>query len=230
MSLLNGISSAGAGLSAYGADVAKDESAKEAAASLLNNALPPATPAAATPPPTSYGDPALPGPRLPAGPNPYTGPHAAALWQAELATSGPESGGKANAQNPITSAGGKFQIIDSTFKSALDKMGMTVPQSQDELNALKYNPEVNTAVMRHINTEAAVALDAKGLPVNVQTLQAAHRLGAVGAADAIQAAIKDPNTPLVGSGLAANAVRGNADIAGLTVGQFLANPYPRSGG
>lgn len=227
-SLLNGISSAGAGLSAYGADVAKDESAKEAAASLLNNAPPPATPVAA-PPPTSYGDPALPGPRLPAGPNPYTGPHAAALWATELATSGPESGGKANAQNPITSAGGKFQIIDSTFKSALDKMGMTVPQSQDELNALKYNPEVNTAVMRHINTEAAAALDAKGLPVNVQTLQAAHRLGPVGAADAIQAAIKDPNIPLVGSGLAANAVRGNGDIAGLTVGQFLANPYPRSG-
>jgi hypothetical protein len=228
-SLLNGLSNAGTGLASYGADVAKDETVKETAASLLNN-----TPAPTMPPvaaaPTTYGDPSLPGPRMPAGPNPYTGPHAAALWAAELAIKGPESGGNPSAQNPVSSAGGLFQITNGTFSNALQKMGVTPPQSQDELNALKYNPDLNTKVMRQINTEAASAFDAKGLPVNVQTLQAAHRLGPVGAADAIKAAMQNPNTPLVGSGLAPDAVKGNGDIAGLTVGQFLANPYPRSGG
>jgi hypothetical protein len=166
---------------------------------------------------------------MPAGPNPYTGPHAQALWAAELAIKGPESGGKPDAQNPVSSAGGLFQITNGTFSSALQKMGVTAPSSQNELNALKYNPDLNTKVMRQINTEAAATLDAQGLPVNVQTLQAAHRLGPGGAVAAVRAAIADPSAPLVGNGLAADAVRGNGDISHLTVGQFLQSPYPRGG-
>lgn len=225
MSLLNGLSNAGAGLASYGSDVAKDEAIKETAASLLNNAPPAATPTPAAAAPTSYGDPALPGPRMPAGPNPYTGPHAAALWAAELAIKGPESGGNPSAQNPVSSAGGLFQITNGTFSSALQKMGITPPQSQTELNALKYDPEINTQVMRTINNDAAAALSSQNLPVTVQTLQAAHRLGAGGAAEVVKAAMQDPNAPLVGNGLSPDAVKGNGDISHLTVGQFLAAPY-----
>ena len=84
--------------------------------------------------------------------------------------------------------------------------------------------------MRQINTEAADALEAAKLPVTVQTLQAAHRLGPGGAIEAIKAAMTDPNAPLVGNGLAPDATRGNGDIANLTAAQFLASPYPRKGG
>lgn len=162
---------------------------------------------------------------MPLGANPYTGPHAAALWQAENAIMGPESGGKANAQNPVSSAGGLFQIVNGTWDSAMQKMNLPVANTDAERDVQKYQPGLNTAVMRQINTEAAARLDAAGLPVTVQTLQAAHRLGPSGATEAIEAAKADPNAPLVGNGLPASAVRGNADIAGMTVGQFLKSPY-----
>ncbi len=84
--------------------------------------------------------------------------------------------------------------------------------------------------MRSINTDAAWTLDAAGLPVTVQTLQAAHRLGPTGAVEAISAAMRDPTAPLIGNGLAPSAVRGNGDISHLSVGQFLNAPYPRAGG
>jgi hypothetical protein len=112
----------------------------------------------------------------------------------------------------------------------LQKMGITPPSSQAELNTLKYNPELNTKVMRTINSDAAAALDAQGLPVNVQTLQAAHRLGVGGAVTAIKAAMADPSTPLIGNGLPSESIRGNGDISHLSVGAFLASPYPNSRG
>lgn len=231
MSLLNGLSAFGGGLKSYTANLANDEAENAARGSLLNSAPPAATTPAAQPPPraTSYGDPSLPGPRMPAGPNPYgDNPHAAALWAAEQAIKGPESGGKADAQNPISSAGGLFQITDGTFSNALEKMGVTPPKSKAELDAMKYNPETNTSVMRTINSDAAAALDKAGLPVTVATLQAAHRLGVGGAITAIKTAIQDPNAPLVGNGLDPTAARGNGDISGLTVAGFLGSPYPRA--
>lgn len=227
MSLLNGFSALGAGLDTFAGQAATDALAPPKTPLMSS----PAPVAAPEKPATSYGDPALPGPRLPAGPNPYgTGPHAQQLWAAELAIKGPESGGRADAQNPVSSAGGLFQITDSTFSSALQKMGVTPPQSQAELNALKYDAGINTKVMRTINAEAAAALAAQKLPVTVQTLQAAHRLGPGGAAEAIKAAMQNPDAPLVGNGLAPDAVKGNGDVSHLTVGQFLQNPYPRARG
>lgn len=169
------------------------------------------------------------GPRMPSGPNPYgDNPHAQALWLAERAIVGPESGGKADAQNKVSSAGGLFQVIDSTWDATMREMGLPVASSIEDRNAQKYMPDLNTRVMRQINTEAAGALDAAGLPVTVQTLQAAHRLGPAGATAALKTAMRDRDAPLVGNGLARDAVRGNGDIARLTVGQFLASPYPGS--
>lgn len=167
---------------------------------------------------------------MPSGPNPYgTGPHAQALWAAELAIKGPESGGKADAQNPVSSAGGLFQIINPTWDATMRKLGLPVASSDAERNTQKYLPDLNTRVMRQINTDAATALAAQDLPVTVHTLQAAHRLGPGGAAEVIKAAMENPDAPLVGNGLASNATKGNGDISHLTVGQFLASPYPRSG-
>lgn len=236
MSLINGISGLGTGVSAQAGAAIQDNISDGIRAALtpartpLLNATPGApvesTPAAPAPAQESTPAAALPGPRMPPGPNPYgDNPHAAALWQAELAIKGPESGGKANAQNPVSSAGGLFQITNGTWDAATQKMGLPVAASDVERDVQKYQPGLNTAVMRHINTEAASALDAAGLPVTVQTLQAAHRLGPGGAEQAIKTALTNPNAPLVGNGLAADATRGNGDIARLTVGQFLANPY-----
>lgn len=223
MSLINGISTLGSGLASFAADATKDAET-QSRASLLNSAPPPA-------PAASEAAAPLPGPRMPAGTNPYgTDPHAQALWLAEKAIMGPESGGKADAQNPVSSAGGLFQIINPTWDAAIQKLGLPVASSDDERNAQKYLPDLNTRVMRQINSEAAAALDKAGLPVDVQTLQAAHRLGPGGAVAAIKAAMANPDAPLIGNGLSPGAVRGNGDISHLSVSEFLKSPYPRSGG
>lgn len=232
MSLINGFSALGSGLNAFAGNAAQDEVAR---ASLLNStpatpveSIPSAAPASA-PAQAASTAPALAGPRMPPGVNPYDGPHAAALWQAEQSIMGPESGGKADAQNPVSSAGGLFQIINPTWDAAVQKLGLPVASTDAERDVQKYQPGLNTAVMRSINTQAAASLDAAGLPVNVQTLQAAHRLGPGGAAEAIKTAMANPDAPLVGNGLAPDAVKGNGDISRLTVGQFLASPYPKAG-
>ena len=226
MSLLNGLSSLASGLNTFAGDAAAAAAAEPAAKPSLMNTTDDAPAVPATPPATS-----LAGPRMPPGVNPDgDNPHAQALWLAERSIVGPESGGKADAQNPVSSAGGLFQITDKTWDGAVQKLGLPTASSAAERNGQKYQPDLNTAVMRSINTDAAAALDAQGLPVTVATLQAAHRLGPNGAAAAIKAAMADPNAPLVGNGLAPEAVKGNGDISRLTVGQFLSAPYPGAKG
>jgi hypothetical protein len=232
VSLINGISGLGSGLTTFAGNAEQDAASQATRAPLLNSAAPAATAApdaalaAAGPAPAQAAQAAL---ATASDANPYTGPHAAALWQAEQSIKGPESGGKADAQNPVSSAGGLFQITNPTWDAAVRKMGLPVASSDAERDTQKYQPELNTAVMRTINTQAAAALDAANLPVNVQTLQAAHRLGSGGAAEAIKTAMVNPNAPLVGNGLAPDAVRGNGDISRMTVGQFLSAPYPKAG-
>lgn len=233
MSLLNSaLSGLGSGLVSFASDTLKDEEMRRQLP-LMN--MPKKEEIASAPKPmeekNAPEEKKLPGPRMPAGVNPYgDNPHAQELWLAERAIVGPESGGRANAQNPVSSAGGLYQITDSTWDSALRGLGLPVAATREDRNAQKYDANLNTRVMRQINTEAAAALDHAGLPVTVETLQAAHRLGPAGAASALRAAIMDPNAPLVGHGLAPDAVRGNGDIARLTVGQFLARPYPGAKG
>lgn len=227
MSLMDGISGLGTGLSAFGKEGLADTLAPRRTPLLMM----PSPPVAPTEGATSVAATQPIGPRMPPGVNPYgDDKHAQALWLAERAIVGPESGGKANAQNPISSAGGLFQIINPTWDAAMRKLGLPVAVSDEQRKAQKYDPDLNTAVMRAINKEAAGALDSAGLPVTVQTLQAAHRLGPAGAAAAIKAAMDNPDAPLVGNGLSPDAVRGNGDIARLTVGEFLARPYPGTKG
>lgn len=67
MSLLNGFAALGTGLRSAGEDIAREEEAKETArASLLNNS--PLTSQQSPSAATSYGDPSLPGPRMPTKP------------------------------------------------------------------------------------------------------------------------------------------------------------------
>lgn len=227
MSLINGISALGTGLMNFSGSTALDQ---ENQGALPRS--PTSTVAAPVPRETA---PATQGPVVQPAPandpsNPYgDNPHAGALWAAERAIAKPESGGRAGAQNPVSSAGGLFQITDGTWDAAMQKLGVPLATTQSDRNAQKYNPELNTRAMRQINTEAAAALDSAGLPVTPQTLMAAHRLGPTGAIDAVRAALRDPSAPLVGNGLSAGAVRGNGDVSGLTVGQFLARPYPNAG-
>ena len=231
MSLLNGFSATGQTVSGFAGGLVED---------WLTKPLPPreapalAAPVAQPEPkieaqPKTAWTPQDQNYTLPPGTNPYQGhQNAPALWSAERAIVGPESGGRPNAQNPVTSAGGLFQVIDSTFNNTLKKLGIPIGDTPEARQAQKYDPDLNTRVMRQINQDAAGALARASLPVTVETLQAAHRLGPGGAVAAIRAAQGDPDAPLVGNGLSQAALRGNGDISGMTVGQFLMAPYPRS--
>ena len=130
MSLLNGVASFGSGLAGVAGSAMQDDATRAFRAGLMNStpaAAPTATPSQDTDQPAPTGTltgQALPGPRMPQGVNPYSGPHAAALWQAEQAIIGPESGSKANAQNPVSSAGGLFpnHQCDVGCRSAEDQL------------------------------------------------------------------------------------------------------------
>jgi hypothetical protein len=161
------------------------------------------------------------------------------LFQQAHAIISPGEGahGDPNAKNPYSSASGLDQVIESTFVSTFKKWhpNEAAGKTNAEIWALvrtkdsqgRNYSEVVGAENAHDN---AKQMQAAGVPVTPLTIAAAHRLGGGGAIAALKANQTDPNTPL--SRVAPDVMsRGNEDVANLTVGQFLANPYPgRRGG
>lgn len=137
--------------------------------------------------------------------------------------------GNPNAKNPYSSATGLTQITRPTFLSTFKKWHPDQAQgkSDDEIWALAKDGDTNTKVGAELAHDNATQMQKAGVQVTPNSIAAAHRIGSGGAIGALKA---DPNTPL--SQVAPDVLtRGNEDIASLTVGQFLANPYPgRSGG
>ena len=137
--------------------------------------------------------------------------------------------GNARAQNPYSSAGGLYQITDGTWTAMMRKYHPDLVQGKSDIDikAMKYDPALNTRVAAELTHDSAKSFISQGLPVTPQTLAAAHRLGVGGAQAALHAT---PETPL--AQVAPDVLsKGNEDISGLTVAQFLQNPYPgRHGG
>lgn len=127
-----------------------------------------------------------------------------------------ESGGNDAARNPRSSAAGRFQIIDSTWRQYAPRLGLTDAQRMD--------PQAQEAVARAIQADARQAV---GRDLSPGEAYGAHFLG-IGGLRAFLGA--DPNADAqqvyaqaAGPQVAAQAFRANPGLLepGMTVGQVM---------
>lgn len=126
-----------------------------------------------------------------------------------------ESGGRADAQNPNSSAGGLYQFIDSTW---LQHAKPLRPDLDDaSLLALKKDPAFSKQVAEGFTAANDQALQNAGITPNDQYRSLAHFAGAQGAINLIKA---DPNASAA-SVLGDAAVNANPFLRNMTAQQAV---------
>lgn len=127
---------------------------------------------------------------------------------------GSESGGKASAANPNSSAKGVFQFIDSTWKGMGGKPGE------------QFDPEQNTELgAKYIRQNAEGLKDAFGRNPTYGEIYAAHHFGLKGAKDLMNL---DPRTPME-SAVSDLVLKQNPQLRNRTVGQVMASLNKKTG-
>lgn len=105
-----------------------------------------------------------------------------------------ESGGRANAQNADSSAGGVGQFIDSTWIAMIRKHRPDLAgRSRQEILDLKFNAKLNKEMTVAYTAENAYGLASSGLQVNPGNSYLAHFAGLGGARRVLKG---DPNLPV----------------------------------
>lgn len=132
---------------------------------------------------------------------------------------GVESGGKANARNPNSSAAGLGQFIDNTWLGLIREAHPELARRSDaELIALKSDPALSREMTKLYAQKNSAYLQGQGIDASPQAVYLAHFLGPGTAAKVLKA---DPNTPisdLVGK----DAIEANASVlSGKTAGSVV---------
>jgi hypothetical protein len=125
-----------------------------------------------------------------------------------------ESGGDPNSQDPNSSASGPAGFINGTWLSVLRQHRPDIAQgkSDDELLALKTNPQLAGQMADAYAADNAAILAKNGLPVTDGSKYLAHFAGPQGAVKILQA---DPNAPAADI-LGPAAAKANPFLAGMT--------------
>lgn len=100
-----------------------------------------------------------------------------------------ESSGNPNADNPNSSASGLYQFTDPTWNSMVNKYGRKYGITKADKN----DPQAQNIMLQHLKADNARQLQAKGLPVNDETLYFAHFMGAPAATKAMNMLGKKAN-------------------------------------
>jgi hypothetical protein len=123
-----------------------------------------------------------------------------------------ESGGNASAKNPLSSATGIGQFIESTwlrlFRENFPDRAASL--SREGILALRNNAQVSFDLIKAYARENAAVLQKAGVSVTEANLQLAHFLGPGGAIDVLKAA---PGTP-VNQVLPQNVIAANQSVLG----------------
>lgn len=134
---------------------------------------------------------------------------------------GAESGHKATAKNPYSSAYGADQFISGTWLTMVKKYrpDLLKGRTTQQVLALRANPDLSAFMADKYRQENAAVLRKAGLPVTDETLYLAHGFGAGGAVTLL----KTPaNTPFANTSVGTDKVlRQNPTYRGKTVGQII---------
>jgi tape measure domain-containing protein len=140
-----------------------------------------------------------------------------------------ESGGNASAKNPLSSATGLGQFIESTWLNLFRKHfpAEAANMSEKRMLELRQDPDISTKMIEAYASENAAILRQAGVAVNTAALHLAHFLGPQGAAAVLTAA---PGTP-VSQLLSQDAIAANPTIlgGGATAGDVVGYGQRRAG-
>lgn len=132
-----------------------------------------------------------------------------------------ESGGNDRAKNPKSSASGRYQFIDSTWRMMMKKhpeLGLTADG--------RFDPEQQERAIRAFTADNAKSLMSAGIEPTNANLYAAHFLGAGGAKTVLRAPDGTSLSSLLGPGV----MRANPFLKGMTVSSFKAWSSRKGGG
>ncbi|MEL6298318.1 MAG: hypothetical protein AAFQ45_07090 [Pseudomonadota bacterium] len=131
-----------------------------------------------------------------------------------------ESGGRNNAKNPLSTATGPFQFIESTF---IDVMQRYYPKDIEgkttaEVLALRTDRAISRKAAEAYTKENAAILAADGHAPTFPNLRLAYLLGAGAASRVLAMRLDDPVAPVLGRAV----IRANPFMARLTAKQLIA--------
>lgn len=132
-----------------------------------------------------------------------------------------ESGGNDAAKNPNSTATGRYQFLDSTWRGLMEQypdLGLTAEGRTDG--------DQQERAMARFTQDNARTLAGAGLPVNPGTLYAAHFLGAGGASNVLSQDLASPLSAYLQPGV----LEANPNLNGMTVGDFAAWANEKGGG
>ena len=117
-----------------------------------------------------------------------------------------ESGGNPNAKNPMGTASGKYQFIESTWKNMTKKYGLNYTLDD------RFDPKKSEQVTRLFTAENENYLKSKvGRELNDGDRYLAHFLGAGGASNLLSTMQKNPNAP-ISTVMSPNAINSNRSV------------------
>lgn len=138
-----------------------------------------------------------------------------------------ESGTNDAARNPLSTATGRYQFIESTWMQfARENAHLFAGMDRQQILASRNNPQLQEQAVRWYASSNASTLSRAGLPVNDATVALSHFLGVGGAMSVLRS---DPNTPLEQI-LTAGTIAANPNVLrGRTAGQLVAMYAQRYG-
>ena len=131
-----------------------------------------------------------------------------------------ESGGRADAANPRSTAVGPYQFIESTWLDVVRRVFATETQALTpvQILALRTDPAFSRRAAEAYTKDNAGVLKSNGFEPTFPRLRLAHLLGPQGAVRVLQAPRQFPVAPLLG----ASALRANPFMTGLTAEALIA--------